>query len=71
MQLVVEQGQIYGLALCFGEEAVYGIAAEGFLTGQYLADTMSRLVKKAEAAWVLDLKKTASLSGGGGRQQCP
>ena len=57
MQLVVEQGQIYGLALCFGEEAVYGIAAEGFLTGQYLADTMSRLVKKAEAAWVLDLKK--------------
>lgn len=57
MQLVAEHGQVMGMTLCFGEEDIYGIAAEGFLTGQYLSDTMSRLINGAVSAWVLDLKK--------------
>lgn len=57
MQLVVEDGDVKGLALCFGEEDIYGIVAEGFLTGQYLADKMSRLILRSEQAATLNLKR--------------
>lgn len=52
-QLIAEQGQVYGAALCFGEEDCYAIVAGGFLTGEYLAGKMERLVKDGAT---LDLK---------------
>ncbi len=57
IQLVMEAGEVKGLALCFGEDDIYGIVAEGFLTGQYLADAMSRLIMKSKKAATLNLKR--------------
>lgn len=56
-QLLIEQGQVIGLALCYGEEDVYSIPASGFLTGAYLVDKLMELCRTAPAVWVLDLKK--------------
>lgn len=55
-QLIIEGGQIFGAALCFGEEDCYAIGAEGFLTGEYLAGRMEQLVKEANCKTTLDLK---------------
>ncbi len=56
-QLLVEKDKVKGLALCFGESHIYGIAAEGFLTGQYLAEKMSRLIPGCKRAATLNLKR--------------
>lgn len=56
-QLVTEKGDVKGVALCFGEADIYGIAAEGFLTGQYLAEKMTRLILGSKQAATLDLKR--------------
>ena len=55
-QLIIEGGQIFGAALCFGEEDCYAISAEGFLTGEYLTGRMEQLVKEANCKTTLDLK---------------
>lgn len=55
-QLIIEGGQIFGAALCFGEEDCYAIGAEGFLTGEYLTGRMEQLVKEANCKTTLDLK---------------
>lgn len=56
-QLVTEKGAVKGMALCFGESDIYGIVAEGFLTGQYLAEKMTRLILGSMQAATLDLKR--------------
>lgn len=56
-QLVTEKGAVKGMALCFGESDIYGIVAEGFLTGQYLADKATRLILGASRAATLKLKE--------------
>ena len=54
-QLLLDGGEIAGLALCFSEENSYLICAEGFLTGGYLADRLTELCKTG-TVWTLDLK---------------
>lgn len=56
-QLVTEKGAVKGMALCFGESDIYGIVAEGFLTGQYLAERMTHLILGAAQAATLNLKQ--------------
>ncbi len=55
-QLVTDQEQVKGLSLAFGENEIYGIISEGFLTGAYLAEKAAELVRKAGCAVTLDLK---------------
>ena len=55
-KLAVETDGVKGLALCFGESDIYGIAAGGFLTGSYLAERMSRLILGCKKAATLNLK---------------
>lgn len=46
-ELILDQKKaVVGLALCFGEDEIYAIRAEGFLTGAYLADKMKSLIEK-------------------------
>ena len=54
-QLLIDQGTVSGLSLCFNEEISYVLPAVGFLTGDYLADQMEQLCKNGNV-WVLDLK---------------
>ena len=52
-QLIADRGQVMGAALCFGEEDCYAIVAQGFLTGEYLAGSVERLVKEGDVnAWI-------------------
>lgn len=55
-QLLLDDGAVSGLALCFGEEDIYIFHAEGFLTGEYLAGKLHDLCKTCQSVWVLDLK---------------
>lgn len=54
-QLLIDQGTVSGLALCFSEETGYVLPVTGFLTGDYLAEQMEMLCKNGNV-WVLDLK---------------
>ncbi len=56
IQLLTDGGQLTGLALCFGEEDCYVIAAGGFLTGEYLAGKAAELILASECAVTIDLK---------------
>ncbi len=56
IQLLTDGGQVAGLALCFGEEDCYVIAAGGFLTGEYLAGKAAELVLASECAVTIGLK---------------
>lgn len=46
-QLITENGQVMGTALCFGEEDCYAVVCQGFLTGDYVAGKVKEIVKKA------------------------
>ncbi|MBE5972540.1 MAG: DNA polymerase I [Lachnoclostridium sp.] len=54
-QLLIDQGTVSGMALCFDEESSYVLPAVGFLTAEYLAEQMEMLCKNGNV-WVLDLK---------------
>lgn len=54
-QLLIDQGTVSGLSLCFSEETGYVLPVTGFLTGDYLAEQMEMLCKNGNV-WVLDLK---------------
>ncbi len=56
IQLLIDGSQVTGLALCFGEEDSYVIAAEGFLTGEYLAGKAAELILASDCAVTIDLK---------------
>ncbi len=53
--LLTDGETICGLSLCWNETVSYFFHAEGFLTGQYLADKMTGLCRTGKV-WVLDLK---------------
>lgn len=56
LQLIQNKDNITGLALCFGEQQIYVIAAQGFLTGSYLVEKAGALCRQVSCASVLDLK---------------
>lgn len=53
--LLTDGKTVCGLSLCWDETVSYFFHAEGFLTGQYLADKMTGLCKTGKV-WVMDLK---------------
>ena len=54
---VFDAGRIAGLVLCYGKEDSYFLPAQGFLTGEYLADKLEGLCRRETGmVWVLDLK---------------
>ncbi len=55
-QLVIENGQVRGTALCFGEKDCYAIGVQGFLTGDYLAGKIREIAANTKKAATLDLK---------------
>ena len=55
-QLVIEKGEVVALALCLDGTSIYAIPAVGFLTGQYLAEELERLMEVVPSVTVLDLK---------------
>ena len=55
-QLVVEKGQIAALALCLGEEDIFCLPVQGFITGTYLAEKLEVLCGEVPSVTVLDLK---------------
>ena len=46
------------LALCLDGTSIYAIPAVGFLTGQYLAEELERLMEVVPSVTVLDLKSS-------------
>lgn len=57
LQLIQGNGKNAGLALCFGEEECYVIAASGFISMDYLYDKVRELCEKLSLISVLNLKK--------------
>ena len=55
-QLVIEKEEVVALALCLDGTSIYAIPAVGFLTGQYLAEELERLMEVVPSVTVLDLK---------------
>lgn len=55
-QLIVENGRIGAVSLCFGEEDCYAISAQGFLTAGYLGQKMEELAKGKAETVTLNLK---------------
>lgn len=55
--LLTEGSQIYGCALAFGEEDVYCMPKEGFLTEEYLAGKLEEVLKAVPKAGTLALKE--------------
>lgn len=55
-QLVTEHGTAVALALCLGEEDIYCIPAEGFVTGEYLAEKLEILCGTVPSVTLLDVK---------------
>ena len=56
LQLISDENGAVGLALCFGEEDIYCLPAQGFLTSGYLADKAAMLCRELPLVCVLDLK---------------
>lgn len=54
--LLFEADEVIGLTLVTGNEEIYYLSAEGFLTGEYLTDKLKEVLKKTTEAAVLDLK---------------
>ena len=55
-QLVIEQDTAVALALCLGEEEIYCIPAEGFVTSGYLAEKLEKLCVVSASVSMLDVK---------------
>ena len=55
-QLIVENGQIGAVSLCFGEEDCYAVSAQGFLTAGYLGQKVEELAKGEGKTVTLNLK---------------
>ncbi len=55
-QLILHDGQVKGLALCFGEEDCCAVRAGGFLSESYLTEKLRRVILHAEQAMTLNLK---------------
>lgn len=55
-QLVTENGKAVALALCLGEDDIYCIPAEGFVTGAYLAEKLELLCSEVPSVTLLDVK---------------
>ena len=53
---MIEKGEVVALALCLDGTSIYAIPAVGFLTGQYLAEELERLMEVVPSVTVLDLK---------------
>lgn len=56
-QWISEKGTTVGLALAFGEEDLYWMPAEGFLTPGWLGDSLGSILKIGQRASTLDLKE--------------
>ncbi len=54
-QLLIDNGTVSGLAICYKEEESFILPAVGFMTGDYLAEQLEMLCKNGNV-WVLDLK---------------
>ena len=52
----MKKGEVVALALCLDGTSIYAIPAVGFLTGQYLAEELERLMEVVPSVTVLDLK---------------
>lgn len=57
IQLILEQKNVKGLSLCFGEDQCYCILAQGFITPAYLVEKGRELCHKVSKAAVLNLKQ--------------
>lgn len=57
IQLILEQKEVKGLSLCFGEDQCYCILAEGFVTPDYLVEKGQKLCRSVSGAAVLNLKQ--------------
>ncbi len=56
-QLLTGNGQVQGLAVCFGEKDCYAVAADGLLSGPYLAGRLRELIGRSGRAATLYLKE--------------
>ena len=55
-ELILAGKRVRGCALCFSEEDIYFIPAEGFISGAYLCGKIDMLLNETAAACTLDLK---------------
>ena len=55
-ELILAGKRVRGCALCFSEEDIYFIPAEGFISGAYLCGKIDMLLNETAAASTLDLK---------------
>ena len=55
-ELILAGKRVRGCALCFSEEDIYFIPAEGFISGDYLCGKIDMLLNETAAASTLDLK---------------
>ena len=67
-----DEREMCALALCFGEEEIHVLCAEGFVTPQWLCSQLSALYEKGVRLSAFHMKKAygALLSGLGGKAEC-
>jgi DNA polymerase-1 len=58
--LIMQDGQLLGCALCFGEKDAWYFPVEGFVSETYLAGKVEELLKQGKAAATLNLKEQLS-----------
>jgi DNA polymerase-1 len=58
--LIIQDGQLLGCALCFGEKDAWYFPVEGFVSETYLAGKVEELLKQGKAAATLNLKEQLS-----------
>ncbi len=62
--LVVEGGRLLGVSICFSEEAVYYLPAEGALTEAYLCGQMTSVLSVVPKSYTVQLKPMLSFLNG-------
>lgn len=56
LHMLIDDGKLLGVSLCFGEKDIYTILRQGLITDDYLTDRAGELVKKKIALAVIGLK---------------
>lgn len=56
LQMIIENNELLGVSLCFGEKNIYFILKAGFITEEYLTDQVTKLVNKKIPLAVIGLK---------------
>lgn len=60
LRLIIEEGKVYGLSICFGEKHIYYIKNVPFISEEYFSSKINELIKKGFTIASFDIKTQLS-----------